>query len=468
MLRQKAGGTHERAGQVVFTQTLIKLVLLSLFLPVMSELYAQSQASLPVLVPVATGWANNSVNTVIFRKNSLVTFRSEQYIAFYNAQQQVVIGKRKIGSKKWILRTSKYKGNANDAHRSISIMVDGEGYLHMAWNHHDNPLHYAKSISAGSLEFGPETAMTGSLEKRVTYPEFYRLPNGDLLFFYRSGMSGEGNLVINRYNLKTHSWTQLHHNLIDGEGQRSAYWQAAVDKKGTIHLSWVWRESPDVASNHDLAYAKSEDGGLTWKKSDDSIYQLPITAASAEYAQRIPKNSELINQTSMTTDAAGHPYIATYWRDSGSRIPQYHIVFQNAGKWQSRSLGFLNRRFSLSGTGTKQIPISRPQVFAWQGQKSGGLVTHIGLLFRSAEMGNKVAVAYMNDVNDTTSLWKIRTLSDQDEAAWEPSFDTELWKSRSRMDVFIQRTPQADHEGKTVTPPQMVSVLSFYPEKLLK
>ena len=32
-------------------------------------------------------------------------------------------------------------------------------------------------------------------------------------------------------------------NLVSGEGKRNAYWQAVTDKKGTIHISWVWRES---------------------------------------------------------------------------------------------------------------------------------------------------------------------------------------------------------------------------------
>jgi hypothetical protein len=33
---------------------------------------------------------------------------------------------------------------------------------------------------------------------RVTYPEFHALPGGDLLFLYRDGGSGGGNLAMNR------------------------------------------------------------------------------------------------------------------------------------------------------------------------------------------------------------------------------------------------------------------------------
>ena len=85
--------------------------------------------------------------------------------------------------------------------------------------------------------------MTGVDEGNVTYPEFYPLSGGDLLFVYRSGSSGRGNLVMNRYSLKEHKWTRVQDILIDGENKRNAYWQLYVDEKGTIHLSWVWRET---------------------------------------------------------------------------------------------------------------------------------------------------------------------------------------------------------------------------------
>ena len=39
---------------------------------------------------VDSGWANNSVNTVVFRKNSLYTYQNTQYISFYNKDAFVV------------------------------------------------------------------------------------------------------------------------------------------------------------------------------------------------------------------------------------------------------------------------------------------------------------------------------------------------------------------------------------------
>lgn len=405
-------------------------------------------------VPVAEGWANNSVNTVVFRKNALVTFKKHQFIAFYNAEGRVVVGKRKLGSTQWQLHTTAFKGNVADAHNSISIMVDGEGFLHLSWDHHNNPLRYAISKQALGLEMSEKIPMTGEVEQRVTYPEFYRLPNGDLLFMYRNGASGKGNLVLKRYSVQHKKWQTVQENLIDGQNQRNAYWQACLDTQGTLHLSWVWRESADVSSNHDMAYARSKDGGITWENSQGVAYQLPITAQTAEYACKIPQRSELINQTSMVADVQGNPYIATYFKEKNDSIPQYHLIFLQEKQWQVRNLGFRKTPFSLSGVGTKRIPIARPQLITWQYKNQQAAL----LLFRDAERGDKVSTAYC--ANLKLNQWVLKDVSES-VGSWEPSYDTELWKSRKQLHVFVQKVEQADGEGKANIPPQTVAVVEI-------
>ncbi|WP_350340113.1 BNR-4 repeat-containing protein [Paraflavitalea speifideaquila] len=116
---------------------------------------------------------------------------------------------------------------------------------------------------------------------------------------------------------------------------------------------------------------------------------MPITAATAEYACRIPQKSELINQTSIYADENSRPYIATYWREEGSTIPQYHLVYADGKQWQVQDLGFRKTPFSLSGGGTKRIPIARPQVIVGY---SGKRIS-VTLVFRDAERQNKISIA---------------------------------------------------------------------------
>jgi hypothetical protein len=336
-------------------------------------------------------------------------------------------------------------------------MVDGAGVLHMAWDHHNHALRYVRGLGPGSLALGAKLSMLGRDEGAVSYPEFHRLPDGKLLFLYRNGASGKGDLVINGYDPASGAWTRLHDKLISGEGQRNAYWQAFIDHLGVLHLSWVWRESPDVASNHDMAYARSRDGGLTWEQSGGLRYALPITAASADYAARIPPNSELINQTSMAADRDGNPYIASYWRPAGTAVPQYQVLYRSGGAWKRLGLDFRRTAFSLSGQGTKAIPIARPQILLdpRAARPSGVLV------FRDRERGNKVSAVRIEDF--AQGRWSVRDLGAQSVGAWEPSFDTELWRRQGELHLFVQDVRQLDAEGSAGVGPSMVRVLEWTP-----
>ena len=218
----------------------------------------------PTLVEVGPGYSSTSVNTAVFRQGSLTSNDSLQYISYYDPEGYVVLGKRELGSSKWELRRTPFTGNVKDAHNIISIGLDGEGILHLAFDHHGNPLHYTKTVEPGSLELLPLQPMNGENEENVTYPEFHSSPDGNLYFVYRSGASGNGNMVMKRYDLNDRKWETLHENLIDGEDQRNAYWQMFIDQNGVMHLSWVWRESWLVETNHDMNYARSKDGGITW------------------------------------------------------------------------------------------------------------------------------------------------------------------------------------------------------------
>lgn len=412
--------------------------------------YSLSQTSRDT---IGYGWARTSINTVVFRKNSVASNGNIQYAAYYDSTGFIVVAKRVIGKSNWEVRRTSYHGTVTDAHNSISIVVDGDGYLHMAWDHHNSPLRYCRSAEPGSLELTPEMPMTGANETTITYPEFYRLPDGDLLFLYRSGESGEGNLIVNRYDRSAGKWTQLHHNLIDGQKKRNAYWQAFVDSNGTIHLSWVWRETWDVSTNHDLCYAQSKDGGMTWLKTTGERYVLPINAQNAEYAFRIPENSELINQTSMCADSRSRPYIATYWKEKGN-VPQYYLICHDGVKWSKEQATKRTSDFSLKGAGTKKIPISRPQVVIDERKGSERLI----LLYRDVEHRNHVSVAIKDSKRGS---WSYKDVVNEDVGDWEPTYDAERWKNSHVLSMFVQKSGQGDGEKTQDLSAQPVLILEF-------
>lgn len=94
------------------------------------------------------------------------------------------------------------------------------------------------------------------------------------------------------------------------------------------------------------------------------------------------------------------------------------------------------------------IPISRPRM------ATGG--RHLYYIVREAENGSRVAM-YKGCLDDE-QLERI-DITDFSVDAWEPSYDTELWKNENKLNIFVQRTSQGDGEHVTTLPAQMVYVL---------
>ena len=80
------------------------------------------------------------------------------------------------------------------------------------------------------------------------------------------------------------------------------------------------------------------------------------------------------------------------------------------------------------------IPMARPRIVV-----DGGEIFYV---FRDEERGSKVSLAHATDV--ANSKWSISDLTDFAVDAWEPSHDTELWKSRKRLHLFVQHAKQGE------------------------
>jgi hypothetical protein len=162
---------------------------------------------------------------------------------------------------------------------------------------HNVPLIYFRStkpLDVASLQ--QVKSMTAEREAHVTYPVFLKNKAGQLVFRYRDGGSGNGDDLYNVYDEKSGAWSKLIEGpLITGEGERSAY---AIPPKqspdGRFHLLWVWRDTPDCATNHSLSYARSDDL-VHWSDSSGKEVKLPITYQSAEMIDPVPPGGGLIN-----------------------------------------------------------------------------------------------------------------------------------------------------------------------------
>ena len=52
-------------------------------------------------------------------------------------------------------------------------------------------------------------------------------------------------------------------------------------------------------------------------------------------------------------------------------------------------------------------------------------------------------------------------LCDASVGSWEPTYDTELWRRKRRVALFVQATVQKDGEGLAETAPTAIKVLEW-------
>jgi hypothetical protein len=413
---------------------------------------AHAPSSRPAItsIPIGPAYAGTQINATVFRVNALVTSGEYQFVTYYAPDGSVVVGRRKPPDANWDLATLAFKGNVSDAHNVVVIGVSSDGLLHLSYDHHAQPLHYRISQKPLDIRsFGPERPMTGQTEQHVTYPQFVNAPDGTLYYFYRDGASGNGSLCVNRYDAATQSWTIIAHPLIDGLNRCNPYWwRPSFAADGALHLAWCWRDTPDAQTNHDLCYAASPDGGKTWRRSDGKPQTIPITPDNAEIVDPIRKNSNLINQCSSAVDAAGRPHLVQYFNDPAG-IPQFFHIWFDGKSWQRNQVSQRTGKFSLSGSGSLAIPISRPEIAITRDNR-------VTIICRDAEFGGGVR---LYRANAPYEKWDAIDLTHDDLGNWEPQYDLNRFRAGGILDLFLLAVRQGNHETATDFAPQQASLL---------
>jgi len=191
---------------------------------------------------------------------SLLTHGDRQYVAYYDAEHRMTVAARPLDSQQW--RRHRLDSNVGwDSHNYVTMAVDSAGDLHLSGNMHCVPLIYFRTTKPGDITTFKRLPMTGKNEQRCTYPRFLNDAGGRLVFQYRDGGSGNGRRFFNVYDPQSRTWSRLLDTpLFEGEGLRNAYpLGPVIGPDNRFHVVWVWRDTPDCATNHDPSYARSRD-----------------------------------------------------------------------------------------------------------------------------------------------------------------------------------------------------------------
>ncbi|HSP42003.1 MAG TPA: BNR repeat-containing protein [Luteolibacter sp.] len=283
----------------------------------------------------------------------LLTTPESQYAAYYDRERNMVVAARSLGSKDWQYHTLPSKVGW-DSHNYVTMALDPDGHLHVSGNMHCVELVYFRTKKPGDITTLQKATMTGELENRVTYPQFLHDHASRLIFTYRHGGSGNGINIYNRYDTVSRTWSRLMSQpLFDGEGQRNAYPTNPVrGPDGKFHVTWVWRDTPDCATNQHLSYARSPD--LThWESVFGEKIELPIRFGHDELlVDPVPIGGGIINGGHrLIFDSKGRPVIGYHKSDAAGNM-QLYAARPSENGWERHVLTEWEKPVDFSGNGS--------------------------------------------------------------------------------------------------------------------
>lgn len=338
------------------------MIFLLIIMMAISNAVAQNSTkdqSVPEKIWIDSVWAGHPVGF------SLLTEGNRQYVAYYNANRNMVLGQRDLKDDHFELHVlpptdRKTSGGTStvvvwDSHNYVTLAIDQDGYIHLSGNMHVHPLTYFRSKTPHDISQMIQIRnMVGSEEDRCTYPKFMKNREGDLIFHYRDGGSGDGNEIYNIYNTENQSWSRLlDAPLTDGQGLMNAYQsQPVLLQDNYYHVYWVWRDTPDCETNHDLSYIKSPDLRHWYNAFGDPVDISVTIDNKSVIVDPIPVNGGIINLAArLCLDDQLKPVFVYHKYDEAGNL-QFYIAQISDDHWTYKQITDWDYRWEFKGRGS--------------------------------------------------------------------------------------------------------------------
>ena len=321
------------------------------------------------VVSLGSAWAGNSVNCSSFRINGILSRGGIRYVGFYDSSGDVVVASL-MADKRTARVVIPNVRKPFDAHVAISLGLDGNGHLHVAYGAHDSAMQIARTRSPGLDEGLSHPVRLGSdFAEKASYPMFLSpLASGDLILLFRDGVAASSDIRVMRFDCAASCWRDDPVALLSGRAGPG--WQAgpylntpAIGPHGEIVLFVVWRLDPRASTAGAVT-----NSGIDCLVSNDRLHhlstaagigvRLPVTPATAERVIAVPLGANLINQAGAAVRADGTPMVATYWNDQ-TEVPQYRLGWREGSCWRVSTISQFSGRFRLAGDASSPPQPSR-------------------------------------------------------------------------------------------------------------
>jgi hypothetical protein len=384
-------------------------------------------------IDVALVWSAHQIGSP-----DLITSDEFQYVAYYDIDRYLTVASRQLGSENWTRYVFPVQmGWATGGHARLSLALDRDGYIHIASYRRSllqgpptppEKIYYRSKNSHDIAEF--ERLAMISDDEAPGYPTFITGPDDELYFTYRQGASGRGDQIFNVYNHNARTWERLYDTpLFDGRGRMNAYGGPRLGPDGIWHATWVWRDTPDNATNHSVSYARSRDM-RNWETADGSPVNLPITSETeGVIVDPAGPGSGISNMTSggLGWDSQNRT-IRTYHKfDKDGNSQVFNARFED-GHWNIVQATVWNFRWNYEGTG------ALPSVIRI-GNVSIGESGTLELVVWSRHHGDELIIL------DENSLKPIKRTKPEDMPEWKEEMLV------PKLDFMVEPNPELLRDG---------------------
>lgn len=256
----------------------------------------------------------------------------DPYVAAYNHKTKTWTGPFKAGTS----LLGKTPGKKTDNHGKPTLVVDGNGYIHLVFGGHggtpaigENPLgnyHDGKQIhvvSKNPLDISSWETVE-NISPFGTYSKFIKMDNGDIYLFYRHG-AHRSNWVyqLSKDNGKTFSEpiSILKTKKIDGTQENPIIfdsWYIHFSKGQGNDIIAAYNYHVCKGPNHDgerhnVYYMKFDTHKGLWYNVEGEQLLLPITKEQADASTLVYNTGDLWTHNGIARlDAIGNPYVTSY------------------------------------------------------------------------------------------------------------------------------------------------------------
>lgn len=308
-----------------------------------------------------------------------------------------------------------------DAHRNPTILLDTDGVIHVFYGAHGHPTRVVRSTRPFDITAWEAAAC---IPEKNTYPQPWQLQPEKLFVSYRAAPGW----CCRRSVDSARSW-QDSVNLVHFRG--ASIYAVSVAETGTfprrIHLAWEKmgggtaeevRTKALWARRYNVYYAYSDDGGTTWRRSDGSVYELPITENKAELLHDSGEHGVWLKDIQLDPD--GNPCILFLDADVRTYETTWKFARLAAGGWHTVEVTRSDHMYDAGGIvvfGQNDFRIYGPSTAAQQYEDGGEIeewtsndsgvtwqnTTHI--THASQYSHNHVKVVWNHQKSDFRFLW---------------------------------------------------------------